>query len=250
MIKCIHCGRENEEIFIYCLGCGKELEKSLPSWKPAEKKKTTSTKGVLEIINADGTVNHTFELHQGINTVGSESCDITIPNDPYLSPLHMKLLVEDEEYYIEDAKTLNGVFIRIKEEIPLADGDFFRLGQSLFLYESIAVKKKDNPQKAGTPLPGDAFGIIRRVVDKDKYISANLLRGDSVEIGRSKGKLNFMDDKFISGLHAVIFRRDNAVFLKDVGSVNGTYVRIKSRTPIRNGDSILIGKNLFRFRNE
>jgi pSer/pThr/pTyr-binding forkhead associated (FHA) protein len=51
----------------------------------------------------------------------------------------------------------------------------------------------------------------------------------------------------MSGRHARIVRRGAAFVLSDEGSRNGTFVKIKADVELKNGDMILVGKQLFRF---
>jgi pSer/pThr/pTyr-binding forkhead associated (FHA) protein len=44
----------------------------------------------------------------------------------------------------------------------------------------------------------------------------------------------------------VISERGGRVYLKDLGSSNGTFLRIKQEIALRNGDLLLLGRNLLR----
>ena len=66
-----------------------------------------------------------------------------------------------------------------------------------------------------------------------------------VTIGRSPASDVFLDDVTVSRNHARIERRPGAVVLKDLGSLNGTYVnrrRIEDDEMLENGDELQIGK--------
>jgi hypothetical protein len=72
------------------------------------------------------------------------------------------------------------------------------------------------------------------------------LSGESVTIGRSPASDIFLDDVTVSRDHALIEQStDGAVVLKDMGSLNGTYVnrhRIERAERLENGDELQIGK--------
>jgi hypothetical protein len=70
---------------------------------------------------------------------------------------------------------------------------------------------------------------------------------DETIIGRTSGDISFPHDGFMSGRHARIMRRGSAFVLSDEGSRNGTFVKIKADVELKNGDMILVGKQLFRF---
>jgi hypothetical protein len=70
---------------------------------------------------------------------------------------------------------------------------------------------------------------------------------DDTIIGRSNGAITFPHDGFMSGRHARIERRGSTFILTDEGSRNGTFVKIKGEVELKPGDTILVGKQLFRF---
>jgi hypothetical protein len=93
------------------------------------------------------------------------------------------------------------------------------------------------------PLPGSAALIVRR--------SGGLEAGDRYEInkpvttaGRSADADILLDDITVSRKHAEFARTDNEVTLRDVGSLNGTYVNrdLVEKAVLRNGDEVQIGK--------
>ncbi|MEK6286764.1 MAG: zinc ribbon domain-containing protein [Acidobacteriota bacterium] len=70
---------------------------------------------------------------------------------------------------------------------------------------------------------------------------------DETVIGRSNGQITFPHDGFMSGRHARIELRDASFILTDEGSRNGTFIKIKGELELVPGDTILVGKQLFRF---
>jgi pSer/pThr/pTyr-binding forkhead associated (FHA) protein len=71
-------------------------------------------------------------------------------------------------------------------------------------------------------------------------------RGNTLQIGREDGDLNFPMDVYMSPKHCVIEERDGRYYLTDNDSRNGTYVRIKTEQPLRHGDYLFIGRKLLR----
>jgi pSer/pThr/pTyr-binding forkhead associated (FHA) protein len=72
-------------------------------------------------------------------------------------------------------------------------------------------------------------------------------RGEAT-IGRSDGELRFADDVYLSPVHAQVAMRDGQLFVRDLGSRNGTWLFIDGPTRLQDGDTILIGSQLLRFR--
>jgi pSer/pThr/pTyr-binding forkhead associated (FHA) protein len=84
-----------------------------------------------------------------------------------------------------------------------------------------------------------------------------LIRGEGVEglsyqlnaeqhvVGKS-GQLVFPDDPFVSPRHANFFYRNSKLVVKDEGSVNGVYLRVRGAVDISPGDFFLAGEQVFR----
>ena len=72
-------------------------------------------------------------------------------------------------------------------------------------------------------------------------------RADTISIGREGNDVNFLDDPFISGRHAQItMGGDGQVMLTDLGSKNGTFVRIHDEAPLGHGEYVFLGQQLLR----
>jgi len=67
-------------------------------------------------------------------------------------------------------------------------------------------------------------------------------------IGRSEGDIRFPDDQFLSPLHAKITWEDGGLFVRDLGSRNNTWVFLEEPYRLNDGDLILIGSQMLRFR--
>lgn len=84
-----------------------------------------------------------------------------------------------------------------------------------------------------------------------------LIRGEGVEglsyqlnadqhiVGRS-GQLVFPDDPFVSPKHANLFYRNGSLVVRDEGSLNGVFVRVRGTVDVNFGDHFLAGEQLFR----
>jgi pSer/pThr/pTyr-binding forkhead associated (FHA) protein len=84
-----------------------------------------------------------------------------------------------------------------------------------------------------------------------------LIRGEGVEglsyqlnaeqhvVGRS-GQLVFPDDPFVSPRHANFFYRNGNLVVRDEGSLNGVYLRLKRSFEVESGDYFLAGEQVFQ----
>lgn len=71
------------------------------------------------------------------------------------------------------------------------------------------------------------------------------LNADSHVVGRS-GQIVFPDDPFVSPKHANFFYREGKLVVKDEGSLNGVYIRVRGSVDIMPGDFFLAGEQVFR----
>ena len=60
------------------------------------------------------------------------------------------------------------------------------------------------------------------------------------------GDLVFADDQFLSRRHASIAWDGSRAMLNDLGSSNGTFIRLAGPMPVKNGDHLRMGDQLFR----
>src|SRR5690606_22613578 len=59
------------------------------------------------------------------------------------------------------------------------------------------------------------------------------LQGTTTIIGRGQGEITFAEDPFLSPEHAKFTSQNGRLFVQDVGSENGVFLRIKKPTPVR-----------------
>jgi pSer/pThr/pTyr-binding forkhead associated (FHA) protein len=71
--------------------------------------------------------------------------------------------------------------------------------------------------------------------------------GEAV-IGRGDADIRFEYDIFLSPLHARVDLREGVLWLRDLGSRNGSWVFIDEPTKLVDGDLILVGSQMLRFR--
>ena len=68
-----------------------------------------------------------------------------------------------------------------------------------------------------------------RVVEPAERRGRSYELGDELTVGRASGcQVALTDDSYVSQLHARIFRKDNRLWLEDLGSTNGTYLNAKA----------------------
>lgn len=214
---------------------------------------TGSAMAKLVVIRPDGSEGATIPLREGSVVIGRDSEQEVLANDPFLSPQHARITIQGGKFSIEDLNSLNGIFYRIRSEYELQSGDMLRLGQELLEFNKMedieplpgASDGSASTLRGGSPDIG-YWGRLSLVAGPEIASRAFVFSDDEINIGREIGDIVFRDDGFVSGRHARISKLDGRVVLKDLGSSNGTYVRIRGGRTIEDGDLILMGQQLFR----
>jgi hypothetical protein len=94
--------------------------------------------------------------------------------------------------------------------------------------------------------PGEAVLVASRGMGEG---TSYLLTGDVVTAGREPDSDLFLDDVTVSRRHAELRRMAEGWLLRDVGSLNGTYVNRQriEEVSLRAGDEVQIGKYRFAY---
>jgi len=126
-------------------------------------------------------------------------------------------------------------------------GGELRLGRQRLVLEAIRpVSPGDGGAIAwGSPDPGFKLRIVQ-VLEGGMRGAAFCLREGENLLGREVGDITFPGDGFVSGRHAVLNARGERLLVKDVGSSNGTFLRISAPTFVEHGDQFLVGRELLR----
>ena len=96
-------------------------------------------------------------------------------------------------------------------------------------------------------LDGSAVLLVRRGPDAGARFA---LEAEVTRAGRHPESEIFLDDITVSRRHAEFARRGSSFLLRDVGSLNGTYVNRErvEETALADGDEVQIGKFKLVFR--
>jgi pSer/pThr/pTyr-binding forkhead associated (FHA) protein len=144
-------------------------------------------------------------------------------------------------------------------EQPLGDQELFLVGQQVLRFdvvkeaeEAFGPASENGTLLFGTPAAPRYARLSLRTVEGVVRDVFHLRRAETV-IGRESGDIVFTDDPFLSRRHAAV--RMHAVAggqrrrftLADLGSSNGTFLRIREEIRLRHGDHFRIGQQLLRF---
>jgi pSer/pThr/pTyr-binding forkhead associated (FHA) protein len=205
---------------------------------------------VLTALRADGSEAGTFRMPDApVVSVGRDTGSI-FAGDSYLSPRHATFTKRSGQLYIKDEGSLNGVYLKVRPNEPclLEFGDVFRIGQEIIRFEELRGQGKsaDGVERFGSPAKG-FIGRLALVIGRDTTGNSFPVPERGVHCGRERGDILFSEDGYVSGLHCRIARGpDGRVYLTDVGSSNGTFIRLRAERAVGATDILLMGQQLFR----
>jgi hypothetical protein len=200
----------------------------------------------LVLLRDDGSDGGMLALEGGPEVIG-RGYGPPFDTDAYLEPEHVGLTVTAAGLQVDDRSSLNGVYVKLRGPHELHDQDQFRVGQELLVYQDLPepTPSPDGTERMGSPNPG-YWGRVSVVVEPGRLCAAQPIKDEGLQIGREDGDLTFPEDGYVSGRHCRIYGDDAGVFIEDLGSSNGTYLRIRNGQVIPFSSLVLIGQQLFR----
>jgi len=249
---CPQCVHQNSPGNCFCAACGYKLQGAAPQMSVGPSipvQAASPTKSVtLTALRADGSEAGRYTLPaQDQVTVGRDTGTI-FAGDSYLSPRHATFSLKNG-LTVRDEGSLNGVYIKLKPQQPflLDPGSVFRIGQEIIRFEKLETQPPQNGvERFGSPAEG-IVGRLALVIGRDTTGNAFPIPARGLHLGRERGDVLFSEDGYVSGLHCrVAPGPDGRVYLTDVGSSNGTFVRVRDNHPLENGDILLMGQQVFR----
>jgi pSer/pThr/pTyr-binding forkhead associated (FHA) protein len=140
-----------------------------------------------------------------------------------------------------------------------ADGTFDRLDKTSTLH-AIPVPEDgfEEPehglnQQDRTAIENLPDGSALLIVRKGPNLGARfLLDADKTIAGRHPRSEIFLDDVTVSRKHAAFLRQDDAFVVRDLGSLNGTYVGMErvDEAVLKSGQEVQIGKYRLTFHQK
>jgi hypothetical protein len=252
-VTCPQCGHINSPSNMFCGSCGFRLggaPAARPAAAPAAAPAADVAGGTLTLtaLRADGSEAGSFQLPGSKGTIGRETGGI-FAGDSYLSPRHATFRPAGPgKIAVKDEASLNGVYKKLGRDAPveLRPNEIFRIGQEIIRFEPLNghAASADGVERLGAPSKG-YVGRIALVIGRDETGNAFPIPESGVHLGRERGDVLFPEDGYVSGLHCRLSWDGQRLFLTDLGSSNGTFIRI-SEAEAQTGDVLLMGQQLFR----
>ena len=241
MAYCPRCDKENPDTSAKCQFCGASMSSGTLVMHHGMMPKPKVT---IRVVRADGGPETSLALKKDEALIGSAG-DIPLMDDPFVARVQAKFFFSGMSLVVEDVAGGNGVFAKLKAEREVMPGMEVRCGRQRLLFESVIPLPPGQPTSWGSPDPGYRARVIQ-LLEGGRRGDAFPLREGENPLGRENGEITFPGDGFVSGRHAMITMRAERIFIKDVGSSNGTFFRLGGPTPLENGDHLLIGRQLLK----
>ncbi len=196
-----------------------------------EVKKSERVSSLIRILPG-GVQEEEFQLKEfGITTIGRKFCDIVFPEDELLSERHASVSHDQRGYLLGDDGGSTGVFFKAPEGVPLEVGadDLIRLGRQFLLFQFKG---------------GDAS--FTHYNAKGEQIEWYPLTEKTMVIGREAPDITLdPSDTIMSRRHVSVAVKEGKIVVKDLKSLNGTFLKVREPRRLGPGDKFRVGKQLF-----
>jgi ribosomal protein L40E len=246
---CPHCQARLPTGALACLVCGQRVA-------PEPEGLSADLSIRLRMVRGLGREDSTFPVGPAGVTVGRSKALIAIPTDPHLSPAHLTVRLVDGRLMLEDLGSFNGTFLRVRGQADLKAGaELIAGGQRLLLLglggptTDVRTPLSNDTKAYGGPPPKQLFIAMRLLHASDDgkgRAGAVMLRaGPLVTIGQRGCSVNLSSDSQLAPCHLELHVRPTGVQLIETGG-GGVFLRVRGSTPLKNGDEILAGTEVFR----
>ena len=208
--------------------------------------------GFAVSVNRDGSDGERYPLSGDYVTVGRTGADISIEQDRFLARVHARLEPTADGARVVPVDTLNGVFRKLDRPVELAHGAILLIGREVLRFE-----KLDHDERTPAPLvrhgvamfgspPREPWGRLSQLLPSGGIRDVRHLTDDEIVVGREEGELVFSDDAFLSRRHCTLNWDGQRATITDLNSSNGTFLRLTGVGPVRHGEHLRVGDQLFR----
>lgn len=251
MIRCGFCGRDNDDASKFCIDCGKPVV--------AGGARVISVAAVLNpgaavpsVQGASGAagrggvpdtrVSRSAKPKEGVLRACPGCGSMMDPALPFCPQCGLRVVPVSQEMAAAAQCASCGNAVK-----PGVDRFCARCGAR------VAASTEAPPATKGTAVftaKGGEAGRPRIAVidDAGAVKQAFTLDRDDMTVGRIDGDFRFPGDPYLSPMHAQFSWRDGVLFVRDLGSRNGTWVYIEGPYRLQDGDTILVGSQIIRFR--
>lgn len=205
----------------------------------------------LQVVDVRGAIQGEYPLLDSL-TIGRSQGDISFPADLHMAPLNARVFIDDGQLFVQDlSHSAESIFVRVAGGYTLQNDDVVLMGHQVFKFREVSGAM------AAAAEHGATMGEVNRALQEAaaELIQANPKEGAAVRrslalpevyLGRTKGTYTFPEDKLMSRSHARVLQRAEDFILEDLGSRNGTFVKVHGTAPLAVNGMVLLGNQLLR----
>jgi pSer/pThr/pTyr-binding forkhead associated (FHA) protein/tetratricopeptide (TPR) repeat protein len=199
------------------------------------------------LVRRQGQPDRRVTLEQGTYQVGRAEDNALVLPDIAVSRRHARITVTSSHVLVEDVGSGNGTYLhgRPIRRQEVTDADEVLIDPFLLVFSVPPVTEA--PEEAASAGGGPRLDVLTGQGMRATYP----LSGVGLTLGRSEQRDVVLPDPSASRKHAEVFQQDGRWYLRDFGSINGTWVndqRIREHA-LQDGDHIRIGNVELRYLN-
>lgn len=212
----------------------------------------------LTQIDFEGADDQRISLTSPSTTLGTRAA-LSFEDD-YLDAEHLEIYLEKDQWLARDLDSLNGSFIELSAPRRLEHGDTFLQGRQVLQFRlthsTLGEGEGEHPSQAGvkrfgSPPPRDNAPSLAQLGAQDEVYQLITIPPQGIVLGKAPHPIEesdtfAFDDVHQSNAHSRIHASQGAWYLEDLGSVNGTWLKLRSPVALRDGDRLFVGALLFR----
>lgn len=249
MTSCPYCGRANDAAAAFCMDCGKPLTKSAAQAKA----RSSAAAGITPAGGNPAPISPATPLpHPSMAPISSSRVSEPVTPDASAPvqtgcPFCGKAVGGALPFCPHCGRRLSApgsgpACARCGS--PVAPGVAFCATCGAPVSSTPALQRPSSQP----PVKTDFTFYLNLLDEGGKAIQRYERRAMDTGIGRQDGDIRFPDDQFLSPLHARITWEQDRLMLRDLGSRNGTWVFFDEPHKLVDGDLLLIGSQMIRFR--
>ncbi|MGQ0735152.1 MAG: FAD-dependent oxidoreductase [Acidobacteriota bacterium] len=204
---------------------------------PAAKPARAPSRCRLISILPSGIEANEFALRpDGATTIGRQGADVSFPEDLALSNIHARVIAGRDGYRIHDEGGSEGLFLQPAQ------------GRTAFLPEGAIVRAGRQWLVVGDDASSPS---LSHYDEGGQFIARYDLAPGNTIFGRQSPDVTIArEDGSLSRRHFVAVAEGGRVGIKDLGSGNGTFVKVIGEMPLEDGDRLHLGRQVLQFRDE
>jgi len=208
----------------------------------------------IHLERGEGPEGVTFRLGAEVVEAGRSRGEVVFPADPCLAPHHATFFYRDGALHVRDEGAAGGIYLRLRgPSAPLRPGDHFAVGDRLLRFAGFLTPAPSGPadgtRRLGAPRHGGPTALVEEWLEGGIIGRVFVRAGPSITIGRAGCAISLGDDPYLSQAHAeLVLEGEGQARLRDLGSANGTYLRVPSHAEreLHDGDGLRLGREVLR----